>query len=262
MTRLAEAESNKRTFSRMVERGVATNDVRSFVQNQANQKKAEKTLNRRMVKTSMKSKLLDACALVKQLRSEKRTLSKKLSGKLKHEKWRCKRILKSLYNAAKAREMECDAKNARKLRECSKKMQKLEVAQDPPTESMKVLSGVNVFSGNVQPEDPVGPMICDKRQELSEDEKLFLLWGPIFMARQGLNKTEFEQEILKMVAKHKYSNTDKDCPSDARSDGKDDRRVEIAVTVEEAKSRLSLDKSTHTLDPSKLRAPTTSAIGT
>ena len=96
---------------------------------------------------------------------------------------------------------------------------------------MNLLSGVSVFANTkVLPEDPVCPMICDKRQELSEDEKLFLLRGAIFMARQGLNNTEFEQEILKMVAKHKYSNTDKNCPSDTRSDGKDDRRVEIVTT--------------------------------
>ena len=69
MKRLAETESNKRLFQRMIERRVATNDVRNFVKKQADIKKAEHSMNLRMVKTSMRAKLLDTCALAKKLRS-------------------------------------------------------------------------------------------------------------------------------------------------------------------------------------------------
>ena len=94
MIRLAEAESNRRTFLRML-------DVRNFVRKQADLKKTEHTATQMMVKTSMKTKLLDVCALFKQIRLEKKVLSRKLSAKMKQEKWRCKRIMKSLSRAAR-----------------------------------------------------------------------------------------------------------------------------------------------------------------
>ena len=122
MTRLTEAESNKSLFTRMIAKGVATNDVRNFALKQADAKKADKKLNGRLVKCSMKSKLADTCALIKKLRYDKINLTKKLSYEMRQEKWRFKRIKKSLNKEAKMHRVECDVKNFKKMKSCSHKM--------------------------------------------------------------------------------------------------------------------------------------------
>ena len=157
----------------MVAKGVATNDVRNFAQNQADAKKADKKVNGRILKCSMKSKLADTCALVRKLRYDKINLTKKLSYEMRQERWKCKRIMKSLNKEAKMRRVEWDAKNSRKMKVCSHKMRESQDhCQEALETAMRILKIVNVFKEEVvKPEDPAAPMVCDKTIPLSKDEK-------------------------------------------------------------------------------------------
>ena len=60
MTRLIEAEASSKMFSIMLKRNIATNDVRNFARKQAGHKKADKRMNKWIIRTAMKSKLVDA----------------------------------------------------------------------------------------------------------------------------------------------------------------------------------------------------------
>ena len=71
------------------------------------------------------------------------------------------------------------------------------------------------------------------------------------MVRPETDRNEFELEVLKMSAKQKYGETSK---TDEATDEPEDREAEKLVEREEAKSRMVYDKSTYTLDPSKMRA--------
>ena len=170
MMRLSEADSNIQMFSKMVSRGIATNDVRNFAKKQATNKKADGRLDKRVVKTSMKSKLKDACMTATKLRREKTGLCKQLSDCMKDDRWRYKRRLKALNQTAKEHRMRCDARNARKLKLCGEKMRALSTKDDVPGGTMELLEDVNVFKKDrVSPEEPRGPMVCDSNIKLSEE---------------------------------------------------------------------------------------------
>ena len=252
MERLTEVESNTEMFTKMVARCVATNDVRNFIKKQARAKKAENQTDRRMVKILMKAKLKDACALASKLRSEKKHLCRQLSSLMMTQRWRYKRILKALKKSAREHRSRCDMKNTRKLKMCSHKMRELLTIDDAPKETMEVLDGVNVFTkADVVPEKPQDPMVCDRSIVLSEEEMMFLRRGPKFMMRTKSDRNEFELEVLKMIAKEKYSNPD---GTMEKPDSVEDEEIERKAEVEEARSRLMYDKSTCVLEPSKLRA--------
>ena len=58
--RLQETESNLTMLSRMLRTGIPTNDVRSFARKQvACKKSGSQSINMRIIKTSMRSKLVD-----------------------------------------------------------------------------------------------------------------------------------------------------------------------------------------------------------
>ena len=51
----------------------------------------------------------------------------------------------------------------------------------------EIVSEVNVFMSEVEPQDPIGPMICSGEIDLNEDEMALLTKGPRYMMRNELD---------------------------------------------------------------------------
>ena len=69
----------------------------------------------------------------------------------------------------------------------------------------ELIEGVNVFIEEVEPEDPIGPMICNSSIQLKENELRFLTRGPKFMMRNEIDIKEFTVDVEKMIVKESYN---------------------------------------------------------
>ena len=81
--KLTQAEVNVKLFSKMVQAGIATNDVRGFVENQASLNKANNQISIGLAKRAMKQKLSDALATASRLRQRKKRVREVLKSKFK-----------------------------------------------------------------------------------------------------------------------------------------------------------------------------------
>ena len=68
MKRLAETEGNLHLFSKLKTLGVGTNDVENFVKKQSGHKRVHASIDAKVRRVAMHSKLADACAYTKRLR--------------------------------------------------------------------------------------------------------------------------------------------------------------------------------------------------
>ena len=200
---LAEAEGNVYLLSRLKKLGLATNDVRCFAEKQMIHKKMSKTLDFRVHKTAMRSKLSDACAYAKKLRQNKNTQKNRLTRKYQHCKSKGKHILDDMvvrYRDLRNIELNRAENKIRWYKERNEVEKSLR--QAPPLTG-DILSGVNLFNDAeaVKPEEANPPFICNKSLEFSDDELKLLARGPKFMLRSELSKEDFDIEVEKMVAK-------------------------------------------------------------
>ena len=119
--KLTEAEATIKLLSRMVRTGIATNDVYSFVRNQCKLRKASNKLDHRLIKSTMRQKLNDACAFASRLRQAKGRLRQSLILKHNCNKTRATKYLDRLKKEASDHSMKCNKKNERKFQHCKKK---------------------------------------------------------------------------------------------------------------------------------------------
>ena len=91
MQRLADTEANIYLFSKLNTLGLATNDVKNFVDKQTIHKKAIKVQDVKLKKCAMRSKLMDACAFAKKLRQVKNSQKDPVIKKYQHSKARGRR---------------------------------------------------------------------------------------------------------------------------------------------------------------------------
>ena len=78
----------------MVHNGVATNDVRSFVLNQAGLKRVDHKVNESITRKAMKDKLIYACAVARKLRREKVVLKNLLQTEFNYSVKKCRNLVK------------------------------------------------------------------------------------------------------------------------------------------------------------------------
>ena len=273
--RLTEAEVNCNMFSKMIRSGVATNDVRNFINKQSKMKRVNQKMNIGLVKSTMKMKLNDACASANRLRQEKRKLKDLLIHKFKYSKSKCRKVVKSTVKETRSHRVTRKLKASKKYILCDQKMKKIiddENLQAIPEEVLNIVSGVNIFKSELTPEPSADPMVCDPSIKLSKCEMAFLRRGPRFMMRQDLNLNSFKTEIEKMVAKEKYDKTNYDqldgSSSTLLSEHKLDSNSSLlsehkldskhGLTREEktleAKANMVYDKSEKSLDMGRLKA--------
>ena len=109
---LAATEGNILFLTSLRRLGLATRDVKSFIEKQVCHKRVMKCSDIRVLRSAMQSKVLDACAYAKRLRQEKNILKKRVLRKYQSSTAKGRRVVAELvsrYNQTKVREIE-DAK--------------------------------------------------------------------------------------------------------------------------------------------------------
>ena len=120
--KLSETEVNIRLFGKMARNGVATNDVRNFVSNQAALKREDHEINNSLTTKAMKNKFVDACALARRLRHQKCELRNLLISDFNYSKKKCKSIVKKTMGKLSNHRQRHKLKAKKKYDHCANKM--------------------------------------------------------------------------------------------------------------------------------------------
>ena len=212
--RLNKAEVKIKLFTKMMKNGVATNDVRHFVSNQAFLKSCDHKLDQSMIKKAMKNKLVDACSQARELRLKKLELEKTLKSEFGFPRKKCKLLIKNAIGTTANHRLKILKKTKKKYSHCEKKMldtKEKNDFNDIPRDAWDILSGVNIFQErSVTPEQSADPMICSPNISLSKEELSFLRKGPRFMLRQETDIKDFKVELEKMTVKEKFNDCNKE----------------------------------------------------
>ena len=283
--KIAATEANIELFATLLSLGLATNDVKNFVQKQTIHKRVSSKPDLKVQRLAMRSKLSDACAHAKRLRQERDALRKRVMRKFSSRKSLGRRILGEMvarYKLQKNKEMQDVMKKIEFIRQ---KEQLDKVLKSAPEGTEDYLSDVNVFKPNqtsMKVEDPLGPFICDPTVKLDENELLILAKGPKYMVRGELDASDFNLEIEAMVAKKKYDtmfNGEDDCSNTTdhsieqpqvqlscnqlNESGRESNRVKIDkiakesnILWEENVGRMVYDYKSKTLNLANMSAPT------
>ena len=94
---LAATESNIFLFSTLKRLGLATNDVRSFVEKQTINRKVKVGVDANVKRSAMNSKLIDACAYAKRLRQDKNILKTRVLSKYRNQVAKGRRVLDEIH---------------------------------------------------------------------------------------------------------------------------------------------------------------------
>ena len=256
--RLNETEVNIELFRRMLNNGVATNDVRNFVSKQSEMKKATNKYDLKLSKGAMKGKLSDACALALRLRQSKRRLKNSLIDEFNYPKSKCRAIMsrngrQNTYHRTKHK-----TKAIAKYKHCERKIKKVcneKNIADIPHHVWEVLKNVKIFNEDLEQEPPADPMICDNKIKLNSEEMAFLRRGPRFMMRLDPSLTDFQVQLEKMIALKKYDAANKGEDEDSGfSSNEDDDDIDVKCEAEMAKASMIYDKGSKQLDLGKMKA--------
>ena len=214
---LAATEGNIHLFNGLKALGIGTNDVENFVRKQSGHKKVHTSIDTKVMRVAMHSKLVDACAHAKRLRQQRNIFRQRLFRKYQ-SKMKAKKVLSGLvvkYNGLKNSEIEA-AKN--KITHLLGKNRSSIVSKNVPESTKHILDGVSVFmkdEGELEVEEPKGLWICHDSLKFDNDELKLLSRGPKFMVREELSSVDFNVELEKMVAKKNfdYNSNKDDCPT-------------------------------------------------
>ena len=212
--KIKETEVKIGFFRHMVRDGVATADVRSFVEKQAKLKRVDQNVHAPTVRQAMKSKLIDTIASLELLKKSKRDLVDSLCSEFSFPKSKCRNLIRSYMRDATVHKERHNERLSKKFKHCKKKMKinhdivEKQMIDCLPSEVKEIASGVNIFQNDLLPERSADPMICDKSIKLSKSELAFLRKGPRFMARQAITENDFCTELNKMIVKDKYEQAD------------------------------------------------------
>ena len=247
--KLNETEVNIRLFNRMVRNGVATNDVRNFVSNQAELKRMDHRMNDSLTRNAMKEKFIDACALARKLKQEKKALKDLLKSEFNYSVKKCRKLVKRTIGRSANQRHIHSRKALKKYAHCAKKMLKEKEShdfKDIPERAWEVVKGVNLFQNDhIASEPSADPMICAPDIPLSRAELAFLKKGPRFMLRQEMNEQDFKTELEKMTVKEKLSALNNEVSTDGEASVES---LTEEASKEAAKSAMVYVKSERVLD--------------
>ena len=236
MKRLAETEGNLHLFSKLKTLGVGTNDVENFVIKQSGHKRVHASIDAKVRRVAMQSKLADACAYIKRLRQQKNTLKQRLFRKYS-SKMKAKSVMGELVQQFNdLRDKEIEAANG-KIAHLKNKSELCRATKVIPEETRYLLDGVSVFSeveSNLEAEEPKGLWICHESLKFDEDELALLSRGPKFMVREELSSTDFNIELEKMIAKQnfEYNMNKDDCTENQPQSHSRENNAASALTAE------------------------------
>ena len=148
--KLTEVESTINLFAKMVRTGIATNDIRNFVIKQSKMKRISNSLDIKVLRSTMKSKLRDACAFANRLRQQRNRLKKSIMNKYRGNVSRGNSVIRLCVNRAKQHRLKCDKKNRMKYETCKNKQSAYTVLEGLPDGVMNIVSKVNVFNDRLK----------------------------------------------------------------------------------------------------------------
>ena len=245
----------------MVKGGIATNDVFNFVHKQSVLRKSTNKIDHKLLRTTMRQKLNDACAHASRLRQIRGRMRQGLIANTGN-KHKVTQVLSKMKEDARYHKKKCKKKNDKKYETCRRKQEEKVLFDGIPEETRTLIQGVNVFRRNVKPEPPLPPMVCSKDINLTDNEMAFLCKGPRFMMRPKLDLVEFETELEKMVVKRKFREKEEE----EEEVGNGERAPKLTTTKEEdkitkrqeekleAQARMVYNKESKCLDMGNLRA--------
>ena len=94
---LAATECNIYLLSTLKKLGLATNDIKSFVEKQTINRKAKFGVDAKVRRSAMQSKIIDACAYAKRLRQDRNTLKKRVLTKYRNTVAKGRRIIDEIH---------------------------------------------------------------------------------------------------------------------------------------------------------------------
>ena len=214
LSKIAATEARIWLFNRMLERGLATRDVQSFLENQAELRKEFKLVDTSTLTVSMKAKLKDAVLNLKTLKRETESIRKTLLLECDYKKHRMRRITKNI-------KKDPDKLKHNLLKKYRKKLEHLAKVQDfnktqwpapvirtDPHSRLNMYKDLTIFKPSTEfpkPANPVGPFICKKEIKLSEDELRILSKQPKFSVRGNIDEIDMLAETERMLAKHRLN---------------------------------------------------------
>ena len=253
---IEEEESNVALFNDLIRKGLSTNDVQQFALKQAAQCRVKKQISPKLLKVAMKLKRMDALAHVKRLKQEKYRIKKSL---LTNDTDKAKKRIDTINKRASTyrtwlrqqrKEKFEFIQNKRLIEETERRS----IMSCHP-EVRHLLKNLDVFKKQIDPEPPVGPLICHPDIKLTKNEMSVLNKGPKYMVRRQIGIDEFRLEVEKCIAKQNYNDGNDDAISIEGDEKKEDETSSIDSLVEkiEIESKMLYNFRESTISLGKLR---------
>ena len=215
-----EYETRRKLLNTLVNEDLATRDIYSFLMNQAQNRLMDKRLDKKILKQAMGAKISDLKASHKQSEIDSKTLEKLLKRALNNKRQKFRRCIRSLKNKSKKIKhlmIKSYKKKIRHYRNTQKEQFMVSNAARKifnPTlvpNKLKSYGNLSIFKTPNHlpaPVKPLGPFICDSKIKVSASEMLILQKDPKFSVRSITNHKDFQVEVEKMLAKHRYRDED------------------------------------------------------
>ena len=209
--KISDVKSRIWLIRNLMSKDLATRDIISFLEGQMELRSEIKILDKKTMRSAMKTKLADL----------KKVLTKAINTQIKLEDnlgWDNNKK-KLARNKFKKDNKESKAKKNKKFvakiehysrKQCvlgnSGARKKHQKTTQPPS-SMMDLKELSIFKSNKDlpnKESPIGPFICDKDIKLSKDELRVLVRDPKYSVIKRPKQEEFHIEVEKSLCKHRY----------------------------------------------------------
>ena len=203
----------------LYKKGLATRDVLSFIENQADQRSTNKFIDAKTCKSAMRAKINDSKETLKSKQLTRRQSIKRFKNNIGGKGYKLKKTLNAIRRRQETLLKKLNEKNDKKIKHLHNKMDELnrkyetghsknKFRSSKVPERLKEYGGLSIFG---TPKDlPVkqdlsGPFICHPSIVLSDGEMAILSRDPKFSIMKGVNKLDFLTEIERGLTKHRFN---------------------------------------------------------
>ena len=210
--KIAETQANILMFNSMIRKNIATNDIKQFSQKQAAQCRVYLKPNPKLERVAMMNKRADLLAHIKRLRQVKdRTKRSLISLYSANDLDRIRRVISKINKNASYLKKKLKKKKLCKVEflsvkyQLDKRREQTRSLDRCPSQVRAILGHLDIFNCEIQPEPPVGPLICHPEIKLNQCEREILNKGPKYMIRKPVTRSDFRREVEKSIAKQNYN---------------------------------------------------------
>ena len=214
---------------------------------------------KQVVLDELKSRILDSNFKVKNLKSERKSITNIFKKQTSHNIFR--RKLSKILEFSKFKRDTARAKHDEKVKRLKMKHGRIKDEFVVPDE-ISEFSECRMFQSNpdVKPEEPSGPVIvCDEGEELelSSEEWNVLARGPKYCVVRGCSEEDMRVEIETSILKHKWDCMGCEGEEEEENQSEEERKESdrVAQLAEEmaAQTRMVYDSEKNTWDARGLR---------